>query len=137
MSEQHHDHSIAFKFLIRTFITLLCLTVLTVLAAMVDFSFLNKYAGDMIDFTPLNVIVAMLIAVAKAGLVVTFFMGLKFDKKMNVAIFFANIIFVFIFFAFTLTDTKLRNIVDPDFNRKGDFESPVDKHRDDKPAEQH
>ncbi len=127
MSAQEHHHAIPFKFLIRTFLTLLVLTVITVGAALIDFSHFNPYVGGLIDFTPMNIILAMLIAVIKASLVATFFMGLKLDTKLNVGIFISNIVFLFIFFTLTLTDTLLRDVPDPMEGKKMDFVSPVDK----------
>ncbi len=127
-TEEHHDHAIPFKFLIRTFLTLLFLTTATVVAAMFDFASLNPLFAEIgleIDFTPLNIILAMMIAFTKATLVAVFFMGLKFDKKMNVAILVGNMVFVFIFFVITLTDTEFRQEIDPLEGLKLEFDSPV------------
>lgn len=136
MSGEHH--AVPFKFLIRTFLTLLFLTVITVAAAMINFSSFEKYLQPLeVHFAPLNIIIAMIIAFIKASLVATFFMGLKFDKKLNISILVGNVVFVFIFFIITLSDTKFRDIADPMDGHKLEFESPVHKANSAPHAEHH
>ena len=87
---------------------------------MVDFSHFNDAVKPLdMDFTPVNIILAMLIAVVKATLVATFFMGLRFDKKLNVSILVANVVFVFIFF-----------VIDEVEGKKLEFQSPVEAAKD-------
>jgi cytochrome c oxidase subunit 4 len=123
MSE-HHDHAVPFKVLVKSFIALLALTVITVAAALIEFSDYNF--GGM-DFTIFNIILAMVIAVAKATVVATFFMGLYKDKAMNIAILFANLTFLFIFFFITVTDFHFRGMGDQRDAELIPFESPVTK----------
>ena len=94
-AEKHGHHVIPTKILLRVFLTLVALTVITVAAAMVDLGFLN-------------VPVALGIAAVKAALVVMIFMALKYDTPTNVLVFAVGSIFVVIFLTFTLFDTAFR-----------------------------
>ncbi|NQV71661.1 cytochrome C oxidase subunit IV family protein [bacterium] len=90
---EHHVSSI--KLLTTVFGGLVFLTVFTVLTA-------------QLDLGPLNVPLALLIATTKAALVVIIFMALKWDNKVNTAIFGIGVLFVFVFISFTLFDTLFR-----------------------------
>lgn len=94
-ADGHAHHIIPTSLLFKVFGGLIVLTILTVAAAQVDLG-------------ALNVPLALAIAGAKAGLVVIFFMGLKYDKSVNTLIFSVGIIFVVIFLLFTLLDTAFR-----------------------------
>lgn len=65
------------------------------------------------DFGVMNLVVAMVIATAKAGLVLLFFMHLKYDEKFNAIVFASSLAFLGIFLVFTLADTVERGRVDP------------------------
>jgi len=74
-SHAAHDHDgpghvLPFKVYLSVFIALLILTVITVGAAYVDFGVLNM-------------VIAMLIASTKAGIVALFFMHLKYEDPMT------------------------------------------------------
>ena len=69
-------------------------------------------AVSYFDFGPANIIIALLVAMVKAGLVATFFMHLKYDDKLNATVFGGSLIFVFIFFFLTFGDTRTRGLVD-------------------------
>ena len=90
---EHHVSSI--KLLATVFGGLVFLTVATVLTAQVDL-------GDF------NIPLALTIATTKAALVVVIFMALKWDNKVNTAIFGIGILFVLVFISFTLFDTLFR-----------------------------
>jgi len=94
MSHDSH-HIIPFKTLATVFGALIGLTVLTVVAA-------------ALPLGPLDMPVAILIAVAKASLVVLYFMALKYDKPVNSLTFSVGTLFVVIFITFTLFDTAFR-----------------------------
>jgi cytochrome c oxidase subunit 4 len=49
-----------------------------------------------------------LIASIKAALVVTFFMHLKYDNKFNAIMFLGGLLFIGVFFAYTINDTGRR-----------------------------
>ncbi len=97
---EHHDHHIVpLKILWSVFGALVFLTIFTVLTA------------QYVDIGPLNFPLAMAIALTKAGLVVTFFMALKWDNKVNALILGLGCMFVVVFLAFTLFDTAYRGDV--------------------------
>ncbi|NNE47048.1 MAG: oxidase [Rhodothermales bacterium] len=91
-----HDHHItAYRTLLATFIALVILTVVTVVTS-------------QIDLGAFNVPLALSIAVGKASLVVAFFMGLKYDNKVNLLVLLVGIMMVMVFIIFTLLDTAFR-----------------------------
>ena len=88
-------HILTVKGCFHIFLTLLCLTVITIIAPYFDYGYMNLP-------------VAMLIATIKASLVVFYFMGLKFDSTENRVIFFSSFIFVAIFMVFVYSDYLFR-----------------------------
>lgn len=120
MSNEHHDthaghpndgavhvHIHDVKLYLGIFFTLMILTVVTVLASLVDID------GFIRPGTPhgtggINFLLAMAIATFKATCVVTWFMHLKDDKRFNALIFIGSLLFVGVFFAYTLNDTYYR-----------------------------
>jgi cytochrome c oxidase subunit 4 len=93
---EHDHHIIPKKTLFSVFGALVMLTILTVAVAQVDLG------------SAINIILALAVASAKASLVVTFFMALKYDKKVNSMVFSIGTLFVGIFLVFTLFDTAFR-----------------------------
>ena len=79
-------------------ITLLILTAITV-------------GASFIDFGPYNVTIALIIASVKALLVAFFFMHLFWDNKIYLVIFAASLLFLTIFFTFTMFDTMTRGAI--------------------------
>ena len=57
---------------------------------------------------PASLPVAMIVAVIKATLVCMYFMHLKYDDRYHVFVFLSTLIFVAIFFMFTLFDLQSR-----------------------------
>jgi cytochrome c oxidase subunit 4 len=96
MSSQHGHHVIPKKVLYSVFGTLVFLTILTAVTA------------EYVDIGAFNVPLALAIAGSKAGLVVTFFMALKYDNKVNTLVFMFGTVFVVVFLTFTLFDTAFR-----------------------------
>jgi cytochrome c oxidase subunit 4 len=94
--DEHHGlaHVAPVKVLVATGGTLLMLTLLTVLATKVDFG------------PNMNLAVAMLIAVAKATLVVLFFMHLRYDRLFHTVVFCSALLAASLFVGFTLMDTS-------------------------------
>jgi len=92
-----HDgpHIVPKSLLLKVFGALILLTIITVGAAYVPLG-------------PLTVPVAIGIAVAKASLVVLFFMHLKYDNPVNALTFTIGTIFVVVFVTITLLDTAFR-----------------------------
>lgn len=95
----HKPHVLHLRQYLGVWIGLLVLTVVTVYVS-------------YFDFGAMNVIVAMVVATAKASLVVLFFMHLKYDERFNVLVFISSIAFLAVFFIFTLADTTRRGEVD-------------------------
>ncbi len=61
---------------------------------------------------PYSLILAMIVATFKASLVVTFFMHLLWDERLNTVVFVGTVIFVAIFFSLTMTDLLSRDFLD-------------------------
>jgi cytochrome c oxidase subunit 4 len=77
------------------FVTLLILTGVTYLAAITDFGALN---------TP----IALAIALAKASLVVIYFMGVRYNTPLTKVVVVAGFFWLFILFGLTLNDYLTR-----------------------------
>ena len=110
-SIEHHDdehgisHVATVKVLCATGGTLLLLTIVTVLATRIDFG------------APINLGIAMAIAVLKASLVILFFMHLKYDRLFHTVVFVSAFLAASLFVGFTLMDTSQyqhTNIWNPD-----------------------
>jgi cytochrome c oxidase subunit IV len=91
-----HDHGLSHvtpvNLLVTVWLALMVLTGITV-------------AVTLIDLGPrLNLIIAMAIATIKAGLVVTYFMHLRWDRPFNTLIFLGSLLFVSLFISMTLLD---------------------------------
>ncbi|MBL8879422.1 MAG: cytochrome C oxidase subunit IV family protein, partial [Phycisphaerales bacterium] len=63
------------------------------------------YAATLINFGPLNIWIALLIATVKASLVGLYFMHLRWDKPFNGVILIGSLVFVMLFVSLSLTDT--------------------------------
>jgi cytochrome c oxidase subunit 4 len=95
--DTHDDHGLSHvatkKVLWTTWIVLMILTVVTVLVTKVDLG-----GGG-------NLLVAMVIATIKAGLVCAFFMHLRYDKLIHTVVFLSALLFAILFVGITLMDT--------------------------------
>ncbi|HEX7663563.1 MAG TPA: cytochrome C oxidase subunit IV family protein [Polyangiaceae bacterium] len=94
-----HPHIAPWQMYVGIFAGLVCLTLLTIGVAYIH---LGK----------LNLIVAIVIASMKAALVVTFFMHLKDDNRFNALMFVSSLLFIGVFFAYTMNDTDHRGQLD-------------------------
>ena len=113
MSDSHNDHYIVpVKYYVRTLLTLLFLTVLTVLVSLVDFGSLNFF-------------VAILIAIVKASLVLSIFMGLFWDEAFNRVILFGSVTFFLLFIVVLILDVGTRNDLYPNERDTYKIDSPV------------
>ena len=92
----HHGDEIAHvtpvRLLIGVWGALMVLTVITVAATSIDLG------------SRTNLIIAMLIATVKAGLVVTYFMHLRWDRPFHTLVFLGSLLFVSLFISMTLFD---------------------------------
>jgi len=91
-----HGHGLAHttpvSLLIGILAALMALTLLTVAVTSVDLGAQG------------NLVVAMVIATIKAGLVVAFFMHLVWDKKLHLILFLVSVLFLILFLAASVTD---------------------------------
>jgi caa(3)-type oxidase subunit IV len=92
----HDDHGLSHvlpvHMLVGVLFTLLLLTIATVSVTSFD---LGQQG---------NLIVAMLVATVKAGLVVAFFMHLAWDNKFHLILFLTSVLFVILFLSISVTD---------------------------------
>ncbi|WP_273265540.1 cytochrome C oxidase subunit IV family protein [Flexistipes sinusarabici] len=88
-------HIVEFKVLFKVLIALFVLTGLTVLAGNIDLGYFN-------------VVVALLIATAKASLVVFFFMHLKYEGGLFKIMVLLAFVILAIFIGFTFFDVAFR-----------------------------
>jgi cytochrome c oxidase subunit 4 len=99
MASTHHDddhglsHVAPVKVLLGTWGILMVLTVVTVMATMIDLG------------PSLNLALAMAIAVIKATLVVLFFMHLRYDKLFHSVLLVGGILAAALFVGFALMDS--------------------------------
>lgn len=95
--EGHHHgaHVASPVVLLGTFGTLICLTILTVVAAGINFG-----------SPAINLVVAMIIAAIKASLVCMFFMHLRYDRLLHSVIFIAALLFFLLFISFAVMDSS-------------------------------
>jgi cytochrome c oxidase subunit IV len=95
-SADHHENEIAHVTPVRLLITvwgaLMVLTIITVAATSIDLGSRS------------NLIIAMAIATVKAGLVVTYFMHLRWDRPFHTLVFLGSLLFVSLFISMTLFD---------------------------------
>jgi cytochrome c oxidase subunit IV len=95
-SADHHGDEIAHvmpvRLLIGVWAALMVLTVVTVTVTSIDLG------------SRFNLIIAMAIATLKAGLVVTYFMHLRWDRPFHTLIFLGSLLFVSLFISMTLFD---------------------------------
>lgn len=91
------NHIVPSKTYLSVLISLLVLTVITVGVAQIDFGALNAFF-------------AMLIATIKAGLVLLYFMHLKYDDKLYWVVFGSAVFFVIVLFFFSKLDIITRVI---------------------------
>jgi cytochrome c oxidase subunit IV len=91
-AEHGLSHVTPVRLLVGVFAALMVLTAITVGATMVDLG------------PRMNLILAMAIATVKAGLVVTYFMHLRWDRPFNTLVFLGSLLFVSLFISMTLLD---------------------------------
>ena len=84
-------HPVPVKLLLAVFFALVGLTAVTLLLA-----------GNV---GPFGFVVAMILATAKATLVMAFFMHMYWDKSFNIVAFLSSLLFVGLFLFMTLMDT--------------------------------
>jgi len=114
MSENKQSHFIVpVKYYVRNLLALMALTILTVITSRI-------HIGDTG-----NIILALFIAGVKATLVVTIFMGVKWDRGFSKAAVITSIFCVLIFFAFTFSDVFVRGTIYKQEQDSFGIKSPV------------
>jgi len=101
-ADEHHEHIAPLSMYIGVFAALAVLTVITV------------GVSELGIPQPYSLILAMIVATCKATLVVTFFMHLLWDDRLNSVVIFGTVIFVGFFFALTMTDLLSRDLLIPE-----------------------
>jgi cytochrome c oxidase subunit 4 len=96
-----HAHETSARLYVGVFVALLCCTLLTV-------------ALSHVHLGRLNLAMAIAIASAKASLVVLFFMHLRQGSRFHAMILVVSLLFVGVFFAYTMNDTERRGEIDAD-----------------------
>ena len=91
-----HHHVAPKSVYLKILGALLFLTVVTVLVSEANLG-------------PASLPVAMIVAVIKASLVIAFFMHLKDDHPYHLFVFVGTLLFIFIYFGFTMFDIQSRN----------------------------
>jgi len=123
MEQQYPGHVVPKSTLIATYFGLIFLTALMVGISRIDVERLNV---DWVSLHALKACVIMGIALVMGIITSMFLMGLRYEHKLlNLTIFLSNFIFLFIFVVFTWADTSFRGEIDPTFNQKINWESPV------------
>ncbi len=100
-SPDHIPHVTPLPIYMKTFGTLMVLTVITVGASYVNLG------------TTVNLIIAVIIATIKASVVGAFFMHLATDSRFNLVVFASSVVFLGIFVGFTMLDTSARGMHEP------------------------
>jgi len=73
----------------------------------------------------MNTPIAIGVAIIKASLVATFFMGLRWDKGFNAILFVGAICCMLLFFLFTFADVAFRGDITPEEAGFHDLKTPV------------
>jgi cytochrome c oxidase subunit 4 len=95
---KEEEHVLPVKTYLKVYGALLVLTFVTVQVSLLDL-------GDPAIF------VAMAVAIVKAALVALYFMHLRYDSGFNRFVFLGSLLFLVIFFVFTLIDLGTRGSV--------------------------
>jgi caa(3)-type oxidase subunit IV len=123
MEQQYPGHVIPKGTLIATYLGLVFLTALMVGISRIDVDALRV---DWINLNAVQGWTIMGIATVMGIITALFLMGLRYEHKLlNLTIFLSNFVFLFIFVVFTWADTAFRGEIDPAFEKKIDWTSPV------------
>lgn len=108
---------------IGSYIALLVLTAVMVGLSQLD---VDKVGIDWLNLHAIRAAMIMGAALIMGIIVSMFLMGLRYESKLlNLTIFLANFVFLLIFVLFTWVDTSFRGVVDPTFNERINWTSPV------------
>jgi cytochrome c oxidase subunit 4 len=90
-------------------------TYVAVLGALFFFTGLTVLAYN-VGLGEWNLAVAIIIASAKASLVITYFMHMKHDTRLNAVVFLSALVFGGIFLVYTMNDTQTRAMGGDEYN---------------------
>ena len=76
---------------------------------------------------PYSIIIALAVATVKATLVVSVFMHLIWDKKLNTVVFLVGVVWMLIFFSLTMVDMLSRDMVNPEAGHFYKFDETMDR----------
>jgi cytochrome c oxidase subunit 4 len=102
-------------------------TLLKVLVSLLFLTFITV-AVSRVDFGAANLAIAMLIAVVKMSLVLTWFMHLRHDTAINILFILSSFLFLSLLFLFTLSDHATRAGVDAVLDDPAPVNQTVPKH---------
>lgn len=123
MEQQYPGHVVPKSTLIATYLGLVFLTALMVGISRIDVDALKV---DWIDLNAAQGWIIMGIAAVMGIITAMFLMGLRYEHKLlNLTIFLSNFMFLLIFIVFTWADTAFRGEIDPSFEEKINWTSPV------------
>ena len=96
--DEHHGfaHVTPVWLLLAVFVALVALTVIT-------------WAVAMLETGEAELLIAMVVATIKAGIVATWFMHLKYDKPLNALLFIFSTVFLALFLVLTISDAQQYN----------------------------
>jgi len=97
----HGHHVSPIRAYLAVYAALLVLTIVTV-------------AVSVANLGPVSIYVAMGIAVVKASAVALYFMHLRYDEKLNGFVLACSVVFLALFFGFTMLDLTTRGSILPD-----------------------
>jgi caa(3)-type oxidase subunit IV len=110
--EAHEHHVLPLSLYYKIFGALMVLTVVTVGVSYMGLDSASLY-------------VAMFVAIIKAGLVIGYFMHLKYDDKLYSLVGVITLFFVLCFFGFTFADVATRDTLNPDWSNQALIESKI------------
>ena len=99
-TEHSEHHIVSPKVYIAVFLALMVFTALTVFVAGFDLEHI---------WGPLNIIIALTIAVIKATLVVLYFMHVRYSSRLTQVIVVSGVFWLIILLAFTISDYLTRS----------------------------
>lgn len=123
MEQQYPGHVIPKSTLLATYFGLIFLTAIMLGLARID---VDRFHVDWISLHAIKVWTIMGIAGVMGIITAMFLMGLRYEQKLlNLTIFLSNFVFLLIFVVFTWADTSFRGEIDPSFDQKINWTSPV------------
>jgi caa(3)-type oxidase subunit IV len=132
MENQYPGHVIPKSTLIGSYFSLIFLTAIMIGLSRID---VGRLHVEWINLHAIKALVIMGIALVMGIITAMFLMGLKYEHKLlNLTIFLSNFVFLFIFVVFTWADTSFRGELDPSFEQKINWTSPVKTEPGAKPA---